>query len=347
MAPQPLSGVAFVLRDQRAVSALPHVADIISSFLVPTSSMSLAEACRFGSLKLLDHIWAASCSSIADRKPWWSLANFLRSDRHYHSWAFSMALEQAACRGDLEVVKWLFAHFPGCTAYLGVVEAAAEAGHLHILQFLHENSTAAFSDDIQIGQQQEMRAGLEYGNVITVNWGYDDMLLAAENGYLEIVRWLYEHTHLANVHRDVASGLRNALRFSDLPFAEWILERVPLRDENVIAQAVVQLAGSGHLQLFLPLYERLISGRSLMRGGAYYWTCALEAACGHGHLDVVEWLLGQWRDVKRSGMMTWRAFSKAGKGGHLEVVQLLATSIMKPPLNDAMVSAVSSGHLHV
>ncbi|RLN72922.1 hypothetical protein BBJ28_00024549 [Nothophytophthora sp. Chile5] len=189
MAPSPLTSAGLVLRVHPAIAALPHVAGVVSSFLVPTSSLSLAKACRFGSLKLLDHIWAASCTSIADRKPWWSLTNFLRSDRHYHAWMFSMALREAASQGDLEVVKWLFTHFPGCTAYVGVVEAAAEAGHLHILQFLHANSTAAFSDDTRIDQQHEVPVGLEVGNAITVNWGCDDVVFAAENGYLEIVRW--------------------------------------------------------------------------------------------------------------------------------------------------------------
>ncbi|RLN47122.1 hypothetical protein BBJ28_00016617 [Nothophytophthora sp. Chile5] len=344
MAPQPLSGVAFVLRDQRAVSALPHVADIISSFLVPTSSMSLAEACRFGSLKLLDHIWAASCSSIADRKPWWSLTNYLRSDRHYHAWAFTVSLREAASLGDLEVVKWLFAHFPGCTAEVKVVEAAAEAGHLHILQFLHANSTAVSYEYANQDRQHEANAGMGFGSAITVFWGCNDMTLAAQNGHLEIVRWLYEHSNTSNAHRDTEYALSTALRFNDLAFVDRLLAPIPPDDTNFIAQAAVQLAGSGHLELILPLHERLRS----IQWGSYYWKSALEAACRHGHLNAVKLLLEQWPGTKNYSGTTWmRALRDAITGGHLEVVQYLAERINTRLLTSVMSFAVSMGHLSV
>ncbi|EGZ05501.1 hypothetical protein PHYSODRAFT_454644, partial [Phytophthora sojae] len=67
--------------------------------------LSLSEACVFGSTSLLDWMWGISCTSSAERTREWSLANYLRSDRHYNHWQFSESLQAAAARGNLQVLE--------------------------------------------------------------------------------------------------------------------------------------------------------------------------------------------------------------------------------------------------
>ncbi|EGZ05505.1 hypothetical protein PHYSODRAFT_342321 [Phytophthora sojae] len=109
-----LAIVNLVLRYHHANAALEQSTRVITDFLGPSPFLSLSDACKFGSITLLEWIWEASCTREADRTPGWSLANFLRSDQHYLKWQFAKALEAAATRGDLRMVEWIFAHFPGC-----------------------------------------------------------------------------------------------------------------------------------------------------------------------------------------------------------------------------------------
>ncbi|RLN95847.1 hypothetical protein BBJ28_00020422, partial [Nothophytophthora sp. Chile5] len=185
MAPPLLTTVALVLRVQLTAASLSHVEDMISSYLGPSPNLTLARAVSFDSIKLLDHLWANSCVSSADRTPGWSLLNFLRSDRYYYRYAFSKALEEAARLGLLHVMEWLFAHFSGVEAEVEVAEAAANAGHLHILQFLFDHS--AFTE-FQEGLNERgflILRRLYPDDGIVITWGRHDAVRAAKNGHAE------------------------------------------------------------------------------------------------------------------------------------------------------------------
>lgn len=62
-----LTIVAFVLRHQADVDALQEFSEAISNFIGPDPNLSVADACSFGSTKLLDWIWSASAASNQER----------------------------------------------------------------------------------------------------------------------------------------------------------------------------------------------------------------------------------------------------------------------------------------
>jgi len=127
------------LRRFPALESYEHTTRAISRFLGVPPNLLLSEACEHGSIATLEWIWAASCTTVEGRTPGWSLTNYLRSDPHYYRWQFAKSLYAAAERGDLEIVEWLFAHFSGCEAPVGVVmllrgegtsECCAFCGHI-------------------------------------------------------------------------------------------------------------------------------------------------------------------------------------------------------------------------
>ncbi|KAG3098066.1 hypothetical protein PI125_g15481 [Phytophthora idaei] len=125
-----LTSVSLVLHAQRDGHALHQVGPLISTFLGPPTNLSLAEACTFDSLNLLDWLWSLSCTSVALRTQRWSLINYLRSEPHYYQWQFWKSMRIAAEVGDVEVVKWIFSHFSSCVVPIEMVDIAAKNGHL-------------------------------------------------------------------------------------------------------------------------------------------------------------------------------------------------------------------------
>lgn len=123
-----LQVVTLVLQLHEGVSALEHVSDVISSYLGPPPNLSLARACTFGSTPLLDWIWESSCTTEVDRKPNWTLTNYLRSEIRYGEWQFNEPMVVAAQRGNLAILQWLLDHYSECSVDKTVVEAAAQAG---------------------------------------------------------------------------------------------------------------------------------------------------------------------------------------------------------------------------
>ncbi|KAF1772259.1 Ankyrin repeat-containing domain [Phytophthora cactorum] len=131
-----LTCVKLILRHFFGADIPLHLGWDISGYVGPTSTLSLHRASIMGSVELLDFIWESSCTSVADKPPGWLLAHFLRSDPHYHRWQFTHALAGAVDQGNLEVVKWLLAHFSACEASSTVLYAVASKGHLDVLQVL-------------------------------------------------------------------------------------------------------------------------------------------------------------------------------------------------------------------
>jgi hypothetical protein len=130
----PLTAPTLVLKSYPAVVALDHVATMISAFLDASATVALAHACSFGSIRLLDRLWANSDPEL-DKGTSWSLRQYLRADIHYYGFQFTKSLLAATTRGDVEVVQWLLKHFSSCTAGVEVVEEAARQGRLEILEF--------------------------------------------------------------------------------------------------------------------------------------------------------------------------------------------------------------------
>ncbi|RLN98927.1 hypothetical protein BBJ28_00014959 [Nothophytophthora sp. Chile5] len=375
----PLASVAFVLRHQESAGALQDVTATISSFLTGSfPNLPLARACCFGSLPLLDHIWASSCVSSADRTPGWSLTNFLRSDPHYYQWAFAQSMNAAAKEGDLRVVQWLFAHFSGCVADLDTVRIAAGEGHLEILQFLLAQGTAAFCRALYYDLEDPGVAPIP--GLLLVRWGNRDMETAAKSGHGEIVRWLFEHTAEANGSRHLRSIVAGALSHGDLPLAEWLLAhgcpdeprdgvstgrpdvlewlmaRNRLQGDDTAATAVEYLARGGHLDFM----QRLIPVDTSIPRWRNTWRRAVRNVCEHGHLFVVRWLMqnpmGQEPFTPHSEYCLERewfvqfaadAVHLAVSHGHLELAQYLHSEELAGFSERSMSVAAENGDLRM
>ncbi|KAG7377878.1 DNA excision repair protein ERCC-6 [Phytophthora pseudosyringae] len=87
MATAPLLAVALVFRSRPGFDGIDHVIDAVSTYADSSVELPLHRACNRGFVALLDRIWASS---------------------------FTLSLMEAARGNDVEVVRWLFAHFPGC-----------------------------------------------------------------------------------------------------------------------------------------------------------------------------------------------------------------------------------------
>ncbi|RLN43698.1 hypothetical protein BBJ28_00013363 [Nothophytophthora sp. Chile5] len=342
---------------------------MISAFLGPSPNLTLARACSFGSLALLDQIWTTSCTTPSSQ---WNLAHFLRSDTHYKHWAFSKALEEAARHGHLHVIKWLLAHFQCGEVDVEVVEAAAEAGHLQILQFLYDHSTAATSRQAEGNRQRQNPPGVALTTDLAVCWGHYDMEKAAKQGYSQIVRWVHERTAFADDTRCLSRIVKCALERGDLQLVQWLLAygfpEVPLdavltgradvvqwllargrlEEERVAACAMKNLARDGNLELMQRLVQLHMPDPHRSWLWRSSWLGALEAASQHGHLPEVQWLIQH--SVGRALLDQLKssfAMHKAAVNGHLEVAQYLHKHGFHGCSAITMFSAATNGHLRV
>ncbi|RLN96571.1 hypothetical protein BBJ28_00014362 [Nothophytophthora sp. Chile5] len=358
MAPAPLAVVTFLFREKPEVAALTHVICAISSFLDSSVEIPLAHACTLGSLALLDRIWDSSepaLPSVVDRHGW-TLCKFLRADRHYYRAQFAKALTKAVRLGSLDVVRWLFAHFSGCVASVDVVEEAASAGHLHILQFLWANGR-----HVQAGRgQDEIRhEGQEPHNGNIVSWGGGDMAAAAKRGHGDIVRWLYEHT--GDVDRDLSRIMRYTVRKCDLPLVQWLLATVYRDVPELPPPTFNDATRCGHLFLLPWLFEQGYVGdvgdafRNASMSGYFEivkWLVehgildnvqeGVQGASACGYFPTVVWLLERnlGRDASRSMYL-------AAINGHLEVAQYVHAKGIDDYGENTMYKAAERGHLGV
>ncbi|GMF26307.1 unnamed protein product [Phytophthora lilii] len=316
-----LTRVYYVLRNRcPALETIERSSKSISNFLGPQPYLPLNEACRLGTIDLLDWIWAASCTSAESRTPGWSLMNFLRSDPDYYRWQFSKSLQEAAERGDLKIAKWLFTHFSGCEASRDVVGAAVSRGHLHILRFLWDHRSGlgedhAIVDKISNADTAALQRSctVQFDDSCSLeNWGRHAIEAAVDNG--ELIECLNDGMPLGDGDRQ--SAIECALQKGYLQFAEELLnptkrcistyhagrahpEAIETMfdvwyshlGETLVAAAMCGLAKSGTLelmqqlyQLYSPLQEDQNVWEDAWRGGLYW-------ACDCGSLPVIHWLM--------------------------------------------------------
>ncbi|KAE9076700.1 hypothetical protein PF005_g11339 [Phytophthora fragariae] len=200
-----LTSVALVLLGQREGDALLVLGPLVSTFLGPSPHLSLSEACTLASTSLLDWMWSLSCTSEARRAAGWRLSDYLRSEPHYYHWQFWKATKVAAERGDLALVSWLVAHFSSCTVSVEVVEAAAQNGHLGVLQFLLEHDAGRYCRHKHTAMTTQ------------------DEEPAIENGHSDVGRWLYTHAPHELDAEEIRLAIEASLKVGDMELASFLL----------------------------------------------------------------------------------------------------------------------------
>ncbi|GMF26408.1 unnamed protein product [Phytophthora fragariaefolia] len=336
------------------------VGPIISGFLGPPVNLSLAGACRFGSIQLLQWMW--DISPVEARGSQWRVTNFLRSDVHYARYQFEEAMKVAAGRGDLAVVQWLCERFPDGDVSSEVVETAARAGHLAILTFLLTHD--AGSDP-----------GNKNGRVShgVVHWGSLSCEEAIRCGHADTARWLFKTTKHGMDGRQRGSAIKVALEYGDLGLAEMLLPRGRCildyarlsprpeliewnyecgylkRDSDAAAVAVRDLASTGRLDLMKRIFEEHSPSADSVRWRAD-WEQAITNACSSGGITQLQWLLEH--PLGRAACEAMRQVGRlyillyvAAQEGFTEVMQYIYDQGAVDTFGDALLVAIRNGKM--
>lgn len=333
----PLTSVVFVWR-----SALPHldVADTavwhVDAYLDESARWTVprvVEKAPPGELRLLPRVAAQEpldLDPIVKRK------------------RFADALALACRRGDLEVVTWLVETYCPDGRIRGSVEDAAMHGHVHLLQWLHDNHRAR------------------------VVWSIRGFFAACIGGHLEAVVWMHENG--PTPQRDCLEGaFIQAATTGHAAVTQWLCTsglispnaRAFRKRRPQMDQWVEKAAKHGTIEA-LECLSATFSRPCPVR--------CMGAAVGYGNLDMARWLkmkhhietVGRSalvRAVKCGHLQTivWsiknleitgdksrvHLIDQAAASGHMEIVQFLHTHSSESCSVDAIDSAAGGGFLDI
>ncbi|KAL3657648.1 hypothetical protein V7S43_017451 [Phytophthora oleae] len=365
--------VSFVVRGRSNVDAA-HIESLITRSLLPSPNMSLADAINFNSLELLDWIWVASCTSVDARSPTWTLTNYLRSDPHYYRWQFAEAMKVAIQCGNLQVVKWLFAHFSWCVVPLAAAELAASKGDLDILKFLRDNDAGYLETGAETDRRKQAPPTNGEGG-IGVEWYSSTSIVRCALGkdHIDIVWWLYEGAPYNNF-KTLHEITKYYLKIGDIEKAEAVLPKseniiqlmafcsssqviegvidrgyYTRREERAAGRALQVLAREGRVDLLQRMVE-FYPGPPLH---AYYWGeewgNAMEEACRSGKLPALQFLMDHpngRRICKNAQRRVSELICLAGRNGDLEMMEFIYGQKAARAL-DMRYAVATGGHVDV
>jgi hypothetical protein len=157
---------------------------------------------------------------------------------------------------------------------------------------------------------------------------------AAQHGFVHLVQRLMTRSTGPPDGRDLLEGVRNAVRYGQLPVVQWFYTTLPLAKLPTFLMDFA--AEVGQLQIFQWLFEHTAA------------TCtvrALTQAAFNGHLYVVRFLDAHEAKLKLVG--TTAAMDHAAGEGFLEVVAFLHESRRHSCTTNAMDGAAAENHLDV
>ena len=133
----------------------------------------------------------------------------------------------------------------------------------------------------------------------------DHINLAAENGHLELLKWLYVYENQYG-GKSTTFTMDCAAFNGHLEIVKWLHEN---RKEGCSFYAMDRAAYKGHLEVIKWLHENRKEGCSKN---------AMNYAACKGHLEVIKWL-----HENRTEGCTTGAINMAASNGHIEVVKWL------------------------
>lgn len=216
-------------------------------------------------------------------------------------------LQNAALNGQVEMIAWALEtlELDDKQGLGSVIDAAAGAGHLNVIQMIHEHYVGGKCSTMA------MDKAAQHGHLDVVKWLHANrtegctilaMDRAAGLGHLDVVQFLH-----ANRHEGCSTFAMDwAATNNHLSVVEWLHLN---RNEGCTALAMDAAAVGGHLEMVKWLHRHRTEGCS---------TRAMGGAAANGHLEVVKWL-----HHNRSEGCTTRAMDSAAAGGHLEAVEWL------------------------
>lgn len=217
------------------LACLPHVAARINAFLDCSGQISLETAIT----KRLDHLLRRKMDTFiacpSERPLDMSSAIVAAVERNemevlelVHSLDASVdvseAIERAAQRGYLPIVRWFHEHGHVASPWIEAMDPAAANGHLEVLDYLHKHrtgycSTRAMDMAAQGGHLEIVRFLHKHREEGCTSQAID---WAAAMGHLDVVQWLH-----AQYNRPCSSfGLHLAVQNNHHQVAAWIQAKV-------------------------------------------------------------------------------------------------------------------------
>ncbi|MBM3198838.1 MAG: hypothetical protein FJZ58_06250, partial [Chlamydiae bacterium] len=207
---------------------------------------------------------------------------------------------------------------------------AEENGKLDIVQYL-EGFTASlkkFFEAAGNGDLKTIQEGLNQRVPINAKGYYcrTALMLAAENGKLDIVQYLAEKDGIDLNAKDALGSTALMLAVENgLDIVRYLAEKdgIDLNAKNKSGLTVLMLAAAGgHLDVVQYLAEKDGIDLNAKRKDGL---TVLMLAAGEGHLDVVQYLAGkEGVDLNAKSEYDMTALTLAARFGHLDVVQYLA-----------------------
>lgn len=185
------------------------------------------------------------------------------------------AMDGAAARNHLKVVKWLCCHRSGgCTT--AAMDGAATNGLLEMVQWLHEHRVEGCTTAAMDGAARN-------GHLAVVKWLHEHrsegcttaaMDGAAGSGAFGVLQWL----HLNRTEGCSTDAMNNAAGAGLLKIVQWLHQN---RREGCTTKAMDAAASGGHFEVLLFLRSQRLEG------------CTSDAAFGaqrKKHVHILAWL---------------------------------------------------------
>ncbi|EEY59984.1 uncharacterized protein PITG_13149 [Phytophthora infestans T30-4] len=292
VSPTPLLAVTLLFRAKPRFAGIDHVIRAVSAYADSSVELPLNKACNFGSVTLLDRIW----STTVDLEPggWglWSVRKLLRTYKVYGKLQFTLCLLVAVKINNVEVVRWLFNHFPDYGVRRKVIYEAASAGALEILQYFRANGTAISNEEEEQeedGEWNEEKENWEKGRWVC--WGGLDAAKAAIAGHADVVKWMYETYAQTCENRNDFCAIDAAFIAGDMELANWLMDKLDMSPEG--HDALHGAAANGHVEPLQWFQER---------GEYTSWDAGtLFKAAEAGQWNAVRWIVDRDRNDSELG----------------------------------------------
>ncbi|KAE9008304.1 hypothetical protein PR002_g15945 [Phytophthora rubi] len=308
--------------------------------------IALTESCRLGDLSSLrwqmEHwLGCEACSDLLDEFDFASFMAAASGGGHVEVMEYIHQLKlldglrasvifPAINNGHLDAVKWLFSH--GWRAErnvpFAILDAAAgRRGDLDFLDYFHTLSTL---DVYQRSYEGEVR---QLTLPMSVVWARSHVMeVAAGNGDLDTIKWLYANGLEGSLHSSI-NMLRNAAECGYLELVKWMYTYLPQRYRTYAMEAMEKAAANGHLDVVKWLVAVLPKDCK---------NNAIDGAAGSGYLEIVKWL----HENTNAGC-SHRAMDLAASSGRMRVLEWLHENTDAGCSVDAMDGAAANGHLNV
>ncbi|KAG1692889.1 hypothetical protein DVH05_024177 [Phytophthora capsici] len=240
------------------------------------------------------------------------------------------------------------------------IHAAAINGHLEVAKYLYarvdkpRNQAEEDTEKRRVSQRIDellwhFRSDTNTQKIIQKVSG-ETMMLAAERGFLDVVKWIYTEYHsdptitLFWVRGEVDEWYGYSKDVDEVgdTFCS-VVDAAAGKGHLAIVQYLLQVGGkTGDEQALKRRRTESKAAKSAAPTTAGCTTVAMDVAAAHGHLEVVQWLHSNC-----SQGCTTDAMDGAAGNGHLETVKWLHANRKEGCTTDAMDRAAGSGHLHV